>query len=65
MQTLKLQTKPNELNFFLRVSGHTDLSYEEFREGLLFNHTTNEQQYVPDLKHSEKLKVFQAGLAEG
>ena len=29
------------------------------------NHTPNEQQYVPDLKHSEQVKSLHEGLAEG
>lgn len=61
-----------------------DLSYEEFRNGLLLvggsssisltcsyiansrlqDHTVNEQQYIPDLKHQSKIKTFREELPE-
>lgn len=68
MKTAKLHPIGAEkLPWHKRTSLHPvnrDLSYEEFRNGLLLDHTTNEQQYIPDLKHCSKVKTFREELPE-
>lgn len=68
IKTAKLHPIGSEkLPWHRRTSFHPvnrDLSYEEFRNGLLLDHTTNEQQYIPDLKHCSKVKTFREELPE-
>jgi hypothetical protein len=68
VKTAKLHPIGGEkLAWHKRTSIHPverDISYEAFRNGLLLDHTVQEQQYIPDMKHCEKLKSFREELPE-
>lgn len=50
-----------EYGWHARQSFH-DLSWEVFRDNLLWNHSVNEQEYIPDHLGSKQIKVIQPGL---
>ena len=68
VQTAKLHaTGAEKLPWHKRKSLHPvdrDITYEDFRNGLLLDHTTNEQQYIPDMKYCNKVKTFREELPE-
>ncbi|GAA5822490.1 hypothetical protein JCM5353_000527 [Sporobolomyces roseus] len=47
-----------------RVSKHSDLSYEQFKMGLLENHSPNEREYIEDCKKAERTQVIKEGEME-
>lgn len=58
----------SETPWHMRSSEHDpreEVTYDEFRKHLLIDHTTQEQQYIPDLIHNEKKKTLRDGIAEG
>ncbi|GAA5979324.1 hypothetical protein JCM5350_006968 [Sporobolomyces pararoseus] len=48
----------------VRVSTHKDVSYEQFRMGLLENHSVNERDYIEDCKTADKIQVIEEGEME-
>jgi len=47
-----------------RVSKHSDVSYEQFKMGLLENHSLNEKEYIEDAKKAERTQVIKEGEME-
>ena len=68
VHTAKLHaTGAEKLPWHKRTSLHPtdrDITYDDFRNGLLLDHTTNEQQYIPDMKYCNKVKTFREELPE-
>ncbi|GAA5881389.1 hypothetical protein JCM16303_000158 [Sporobolomyces ruberrimus] len=48
----------------VRVSTHSDVSYEQFKMGLLENHSPNERDYIEDCKQADQIQVIKAGEME-
>ncbi|GAA5946937.1 hypothetical protein JCM3765_002084 [Sporobolomyces pararoseus] len=48
----------------VRVSTHKDVSYEQFKMGLLENHSVNERDYIEDCKTADKIQVIKEGEME-
>jgi hypothetical protein len=49
----------------VRVSTHPNVSYEQFKIGLLENHSRNEREYIEDCKTADKIQVIKEGEMEG
>lgn len=63
-------TNRQENDFWMaRVSYHKDVTFEQFRKGILENHTVNEIQYIPLLDsvrtHEDEPAVIPASHPEG
>ncbi|GAA5905266.1 SRPBCC family protein [Sporobolomyces salmoneus] len=48
----------------VRVSTHTDVNYEQFKQGLLENHSVNERDYIEDCQTADKIQVINHGEME-
>ena len=42
--------------WFCRKSLHRDISYEQFRSGLLLNHSSQEREYIPNLQAANRIE---------
>lgn len=49
----------------LRVSLHAQSKYEDFRDGLLLNHSENEAKYIDSCVKADKLRTLEDGVLEG
>ncbi|GAA6009440.1 hypothetical protein JCM11491_003557 [Sporobolomyces phaffii] len=48
----------------VRVSTHRDVRYEQFKAGLLENHSPNEREYIEDCKTADRIQVIRDGEME-
>lgn len=48
----------------VRASRHRDVAYDDFKRGLLENHSVNERDYIEDCEKAEKLQVIKPGEME-
>lgn len=56
---------PSGISWHARVSSHAGARYEDFRDGLLVDHTVHEQEYVHSCVEAERLQVIKEGVLEG
>lgn len=53
------------LKWHCRVSEHRGVRWEAFRDGLMVDHSLNEQQYISDCTAAERLQAIEPGFLEG
>ncbi|GAA5938546.1 SRPBCC family protein [Sporobolomyces koalae] len=54
----------NGYKWHVRVSEHTDVTYDQFRAGLFENHSLNEKEYIEDCQKAEQIQVIKQGEME-
>ncbi|PWN49870.1 hypothetical protein IE53DRAFT_316870 [Violaceomyces palustris] len=63
-----MQGPLKRLGWHMRSSHHpkaaTGLGYDEFRDGLLLNHSLQESKYIHDIKETKKIDWIKEGVAE-
>lgn len=56
---------PPGLNWHQRASVHSSASFDQFKEGLLKDHSKHEQEYVESCVKAERVSVIKEGVLEG